>query len=211
MADIHRLRRAGGGVLRLLHALLPLELPGPWPSQGDQEIGLVFADVEGYTDFVAATDDDAAVAVLKTLDRAVAETLKTHGSGRVVKRLGDGLMIAATRATEAVPIAVQLVDAFARRSAQQGWDLRLRAGAHRGTCRRLGNDFFGYHVNLAARVADTAAGGEVLSTANALAGNHLDELGLSPHMAGSLQAKGVSSRVPLFAVHAVDSAEHGAA
>ena len=39
---------------------------------------------------------------------------------------------------------------------------RLRAGVHTGRPRRLGGDYFGVDVNVAARVAEAAGAGEVL-------------------------------------------------
>ena len=43
-------------------------------------------------------------------------------------------------------------------------DLRLRAGIHHGEAAVLGNDLVGHDVNVAARVTDSAKGGETLAT-----------------------------------------------
>jgi adenylate cyclase len=43
-----------------------------------------------------------------------------------------------------------------------GYRPQLRAGLHVGTPRKLGGDFLGVDVNIAARVAEAAKGGEVL-------------------------------------------------
>jgi adenylate cyclase len=119
---------------------------------------------------------------------------------RVVKRLGDGLMIVARDPAVALDLAVALVDGFRARTASCGWPLELRAGVHRGTCRRRDGDYFGYHVNLAARVAERAAAGDTLVTANALAGVDLSALGLRGSGTGTLQAKGVTRPVTLFSI-----------
>jgi class 3 adenylate cyclase len=71
---------------------------------------------------------------------------------------------------------------------------------HRGTTRRQNDDYFGYHVNLCARIAETATGSQVLATANVLAGVDLPDLDLVAGPAGELQAKGVASPVDLFLV-----------
>jgi eukaryotic-like serine/threonine-protein kinase len=42
--------------------------------------------------------------------------------------------------------------------------VRVRIGLHTGEMTREGDDFFGRHVNLAARVASGASGGEVLAS-----------------------------------------------
>jgi adenylate cyclase len=43
-----------------------------------------------------------------------------------------------------------------------GYSPQLRAGIHFGKPRKLGSDYFGVDVNVAARVADAAGPGEVL-------------------------------------------------
>ena len=44
----------------------------------------------------------------------------------------------------------------------------MRAGMHVGSPRRLGDDYLGVDVNVAARVADDASGGEFLVSGDAL-------------------------------------------
>jgi adenylate cyclase len=201
MTELRRIRRAGGNALRLLVDLLPDE----WdPRSGDEDVALVFADVEGYSDFVAETGDDAALAVLGVLDQVVEAALVGRRGARVVKRLGDGIMISARRSEDALRISAAIVREFGAEMRQLGWPLRLRAGTHRGTCRRQGDDYFGYHVNLAARVAEYAAGAQVLATPHVLAGVALPELGLDAVPEGTLRAKGVTAPLQLFSVHEPD-------
>lgn len=195
MQDLTRLRRTGEDALRLLVDLLPDE----WdPRSGQEYVTLVFADVEGFSTHVAEAGDDGALAVLAALDRAVDAALANRV--RVVKRLGDGLMLAGRRPGDAVLTAVDLVGGFDEAIAEEGLHLRLRAGAHRGTVHRQGADYVGYHVNLAARVAEAARGGQVLATANALAGLDLADLGVHTSTVGRLRGKGVNGPVELFAV-----------
>jgi adenylate cyclase len=198
MQDLARLRRAGGDALRALVTLLP---PDWDPRSGDEDVTLVFADIEGYSTYVADAGDDAALAVLDDLDTALEAALADHRA-RVVKRLGDGMMIVSRQPADALLVAVDLVGAFAERMAVAGLPLRLRAGVHRGTTRRQGDDYFGYHVNLAARVAQAARGGEALATRHALAGVDVEALGLYTAPAGRLRGKGVADAVELFAVSA---------
>jgi adenylate cyclase len=201
MTDIDRLRRAGGGVLRLLVDLIPVDLPTERHTKDEEvEMCLVFADVADYSDFVADAGDDAAIAILDVLDEIVEQVVDEHPDPRVVKRLGDGLMIATENPDEAVRIAVCLVEEFSHRTAELGAPLQLRAGVHRGTCRTRGGDVFGYHVNLAARVAASARPGRAIATAHALAGVDLDEHCLLAKPAGKLRAKGVNNPVALFRV-----------
>lgn len=203
MTDLRRLRRAGGGAIRLLVDLLPEE----WdPRLVDEDICVVFADISGYSDFVAAHGDDAAMAVLAVLEDQVSSAVTARRHVRVVKRLGDGLMLVASRSDDALDTAVTLVRSFDANAAAAGWPVRLRAGAHRGTSRRHADDYVGYHVNLAARIAEVAAGGVVLATAHALAGVDLPALRITARPAGELTAKGVTGPVDLFFVERVAEA-----
>jgi adenylate cyclase len=196
MQDLNRLRRAGEDAVRILVDLLPTE----WdPRSGQEYTTIVFADVAGYSTHVAAGGDDAAVIVLRGLDDAVDDALAGRRI-RVVKRLGDGLMLAARRPDEALGAMVEMVSSFDEAMDAQSVGLRLRAGAHQGTMRRQGSDYIGYHVNVAARVAERAAGGQVLTTANVLAGLDLEALGLHATPADALRDKGVNGAVELFEV-----------
>ncbi|HWH31662.1 MAG TPA: adenylate/guanylate cyclase domain-containing protein [Egibacteraceae bacterium] len=197
MTDLRTLRRAGGDALRLLVDLLP---PDWDPRSGEEETSIVFADVSGYSDFVAATGDDTALLVLAALDDAVAGALNGRKGARVVKRLGDGIMLAARRAGDGPAIAAELVAAFERAAQSHEWPLRLRAGVHRGVVRRQGEDRIGYHVNLAARVAEAAPPGRTLASEAALAGVDLAREGLAARPAGRLHAKGVNGPVAVRTV-----------
>lgn len=201
MSELRRLRRAGGGAFKLLVDLLPEDLD---PRTGSEEACLVFADISGYSDFVADGGDDVAMAVLSTLDRHVDDAVNAHRGVRVVKRLGDGLMVVTRTSSTALDTAVSLVEHFNASAIEAGWPVRLRAGAHRGTTRRQADDYFGYHVNLTARIADVARGGQVLATANVLAGVDLPALAVIARPAGELSAKGVTGPVDLFKVERLD-------
>jgi len=204
MTELRRLRRAGTSAVRLLVDLLPDE----WdPRSGTEDICVVFADISGYSDFVAEGGDDAAMAALSILNRQVAAVIDEHRGVRVVKRLGDGVMIVTRRSPDALDTATTLVAEFDRAAVAHGWPVRLRAGAHRGTTRRHADDYFGYHVNLAARITEAAIGSQVLVTAHALAGVDLPALGLTARPAGELAAKGVSGPVDLFEVQRLDAVD----
>lgn len=200
MTELRRLRRAGGGALRLLVELLPED----WdPRSGAEDVCLIFADISGFSAFVADGGDDAAMSVLAVLDQVVTSSIAGHRA-RVVKRLGDGVMIVARRSPDALDTAVSMVTAFDAAAEAQGWPVRLRAGTHRGTTRRQADDYFGYHVNLTARLAEAAEGGQILATANVLAGVDLPALQTVARPAGELLAKGVTGPVDLFTVARLD-------
>lgn len=119
-------------------------------------LAVAFTDLEGFTRFTAERGDEAASKLLAAHHRAVGPVVRSRG-GRVVKRLGDGLLLTFPEAEAAVLSCLELV-------AAQPEPLRLRAGAHVGDVMVTRDDVIGHTVNVAARVAESAKGGEVLVT-----------------------------------------------
>ena len=199
--DLEALIRAGESALRVITDALDDLNHDPRDDDARVTMSILFADIEGFSDLVARRGDDVAEALVDTLDLAVADATDASDAW-VVKRLGDGVMIACADPADAVEVLAALPDAFAAHGARLPERPRLRAGAHRGEVRRRGDDLFGYHVNVAARVAEHAAGGQALLTRSLL-----EQAALEPPLvavpAGVLVAKGVPERPELFAVHRV--------
>ncbi|MEJ7584065.1 MAG: adenylate/guanylate cyclase domain-containing protein [Acidimicrobiales bacterium] len=117
---------------------------------------VVFTDLENFTAYTSANGDDAAIALLAELHRVVGPVVRGRG-GRVVKRLGDGLMLSFPAPEAAVLAAVELVEVSPE-------PLRMRAGVHIGDAVVSRDDLIGHVVNVAARVTEAAKGGQVLVT-----------------------------------------------
>jgi adenylate cyclase len=77
----------------------------------------------------------------------------------------------------------------------------LRVGVHLGRPRRLGGDYLGVDVNIAARVAGAAAGGEVLVSERLLA--HVDAAQVGEARRRSLDAKGAPEGLAVYVVRPV--------
>lgn len=120
------------------------------------DLAIVFTDLEGFTRYTAAAGDEAASAMLADHHRAVGPLVRRRG-GRIVKRLGDGLMLSFPSSDAAVLAALELLDTAPD-------PLRLRAGVHCGEAVATRDDVIGHVVNVAARVAQSAKGGEVFVT-----------------------------------------------
>src|SRR3954453_10330627 len=71
---------------------------------------IVFTDLVGFTEFTATSGDDAAVELLAVQDRIVTSLLPTDA--RIVKELGDGLMLYFPAACGAVTTMLDVLDAF---------------------------------------------------------------------------------------------------
>jgi len=121
---------------------------------------IVFTDLVGFTEFTALSGDDAALELLATQARLVDEALPS--AARVVKELGDGLLLYFPDPAEAVQTGLDLQRRFEAASEATGMPLWIRVGMHAGAVRERGRDLVGHDVNVAARIVDVAAAGEVL-------------------------------------------------
>jgi adenylate cyclase len=136
--------------------LLAASSDGILESAATERRAVVFTDLEGFTRFTAHHGDDAASALLAEHHRVVGPVIRSRG-GRIVKRLGDGLLLIFPEPEAAVLAGLELVDA-------EPGPLRLRAGVNVGDIVVQRDDVIGHEVNVAARVTEAAEGGEVLVT-----------------------------------------------
>jgi adenylate cyclase len=126
-------------------------------DQATTPVTIVFTDLEGFTRYTSRAGDEAALALLADHHLVIGPIVRSRG-GKVVKRLGDGLMLSFPSAEAAVYAALELVESPPDA-------LRLRAGVHTGEAVIAKGDLIGHDVNVAARVAAAAKGGQVLATA----------------------------------------------
>lgn len=130
----------------------------------------LFADLAGFAALTEAHGDDHAADLVGAFCAEVGKLLPEHGAEQI-KSIGDALMIRVTSAANAIRLAVRIVDEVGGR---HGFPA-VRVGIHTGAAVAREDDWFGATVNLAARVADAAAAGEVLLT-NATRGAATKEL-----------------------------------
>jgi adenylate cyclase len=121
---------------------------------------IVFTDLSGFTEFTAIQGDAAAVALLEVQENIVSEGMGDRG--RIVKNLGDGLMLWIADACDALEVSLALQERFEERSMEDDLPLWVRIGMHFGRPLRRGSDLIGHDVNVAARIVDLAGPGEVL-------------------------------------------------
>jgi class 3 adenylate cyclase len=129
----------------------------------DGTVTIMFSDIEGSTEKTAALGDTKWMEVLKDHSAIIREQLKAH-DGFEVKSEGDGFMLAFQSGRKALQCAVAMQKAFEAHNEGAETPVRTRMGLHTGEVIKDGDDFFGIHVNLAARVASKARGGEILAS-----------------------------------------------
>ncbi len=161
---------------------------------------VAFTDICGFTEFTAVRGDRDALLLLGTQERVVRSCLPE--GARVVKELGDGLLLWFPDATSAVRTSLALQDEFESESAVAELPLWVRIGVHWGTPTKRGDDLIGHDVNIASRVADVAGPTEVVVTDQLLAqirpSDALDRFEIEE--LGPVVMKGLPDPVRLFRV-----------
>ena len=123
----------------------------------------VFADLAGFTGLTEERGDQYAARVVGRFSRRVRRLLREHRAYEV-KSLGDGVMLRAASAGDAVRLGLRIAQPTGARD-----DLpAVRVGVHTGPAVERDGDWFGTTVNVAARVCSHASPGEVLTTDAAL-------------------------------------------
>ncbi len=160
---------------------------------GRMRVAIVFADLAGYTKLTEEAGEAQAVDAVEQFVDRVEHTLPIEA--RVIKTLGDEVMIVGADATALTSWAVGL-----------GKDLpeglpAPRIGIHSGTAIYRDGDYYGREVNRAARVVARAGGGEVLVTRPVVdSANRQDGLGFD--LIGEVVLKGFNETTELFLAHA---------
>lgn len=175
------------GYGRLLHQLMPnsklLEFPGGdqfywlapnWHEIVDAQIEFIagipveapaergfavvmFTDIVSSTQSSMETGDTRWRALLDSHDRITRAVVHEH-RGETIKSTGDGFLCTFKSPLSAVKAALVL------RRDLAAIDLEIRAGLHAGEIEVRGHDISGAVVNLAARVAGSTEGDDILTT-----------------------------------------------
>ena len=160
----------------------------------------VFADIAGFTALTEAHGDEQAAALVKDFCGAIAEALPPSG-GSHVRTIGDAVMLRIPDPEKAIRLGLHVAsDLMLEHGAPA-----VRVGMHHGSAVEQDGDFFGAAVNLAARVAAEATGGEVLLTGTTAA-LAPDLRGVVYESRGRRRLRNVQEPVELFAAARVGAA-----
>ena len=210
------------GRLRRLRRFLTPQLADAVVSSGDEailqshrtEVAMVFADLRGWTRFVDAAEPEELMRVLREFHDVVGGLVKRFDA-TVGFLEGDGVQLFFN---DPIPIpdaplrAVRLACALREQMTEltalwrkRGYELELGVGAALGfaTCGEVGfegrSDYaaIGSVTNLASRLADEAAGGQILISQRLYAEIE-DQIDAEP--AGEFELKGFARPVTAFAV-----------
>ncbi|WP_055402792.1 MULTISPECIES: adenylate/guanylate cyclase domain-containing protein [unclassified Mycobacterium] len=186
-------REVGLGLLQVWQALTESVSRRP----ANPKVTLVFTDLVGFSSWSLQAGDEAALALLRQVARAIEPPLLDAG-GHIVKRMGDGLMAVFGDPTVAVRAVLAAKEAL-KSVEVAGHTPRMRVGIHTGRPQRLASDWLGVDVNIAARVMERATKGGVMvsgSTLDLIPQSELDAMGVVAKRARKSVFAGKATGVP---------------
>ena len=165
-------------------------------GRGERELTILFTDLVEFSTWALEAGDDRVLEMLRDVGKALEPPVKRHG-GEVVKRLGDGMMAVFPDSQAAYEAVLEACAALGE-IRDGDYEPHIRAGIHRGRPRKIGGDYLGVDVNVAARVADEASQDELLVTNAVL--EQLDTGGLKARKKRFFRVKGVPVDVEAFSL-----------
>ncbi len=157
---------------------------------------VMFTDIVGFTEFTALRGDDEALTLLALQEEIVNEEL--GDDARIVKHLGDGLMIWFSDPCAAIEAGLRLQERFEEASWSHDTPLWVRIGLHSGQQSRRGDDLIGHDVNVAARIVNVADTGEVLASEATVRSADGGVPNVAFHRLGPVVMKGIPNPISLF-------------
>lgn len=137
---------------------------------------VVFADLFGSTGVFESLGNAKATEVVTQITFWLASKFKAKG-GRVVKFLGDGVLILFKENRDAIAAVIEVQRAYEQRLAHGslGAYMPLRIGVARGDVEMVDDDCYGDAVNIAARLSELSGPHQIWAT-----GEVMDDRKLSP-------------------------------
>jgi adenylate cyclase len=160
---------------------------------GAVELTICFADLVEFTrlgEEIAPEELGLVAGRLEEMATAVAEP-----PVRLVKTIGDAVMLVAPGARELTEAALALTAAAEAEGEEFPW---LRAGLATGPTLPQSGDYYGRAVNLASRITGVARPGSVLLDGTTR--DAVGEAGFAYSFAGERRLKGIDARVKLFRI-----------
>jgi pilus assembly protein CpaF len=131
-------------------------------GQTEGTVTIMFTDVEGSTRLLSTRGFTESHEIMRAYETIIDEKVAEH-AGRRIKGLGDGFMISFGSVRHGVECALDIQRSIAAYSKQNPErKVKVRIGLNTGEVVEEAGDIFGAAVNVAARVASKARGGEIL-------------------------------------------------
>jgi len=159
-------------------------------ADGPLEATFAFVDLAGFTALNEAHGDEEAVNLADRFETLTRDSLAP--GDRLIKTIGDAVFLTFDDPDRALGGLTRLIEAA---TAEPGFPLP-RSGLHHGPAIARAGDVIGNSVNLAARVAGQAHGGQVLGTATIAAAAR--DRGVQVVDLGCFDMRNIGERVELY-------------
>jgi class 3 adenylate cyclase len=140
----------------------------PMPEGGqpgrpaDGTVTILFCDMVDYAGMTERLGDQASREVLRE-HHAIVRAAVAHHGGREINVQGDGFMVAFGGVARTLRCAIDIQRSFHQHLPRNdGERIAVHIGIHTGDALDEGDDYLGHTVIVASRLADAAAGGEIL-------------------------------------------------
>jgi adenylate cyclase len=183
------------------------------PSSGTNRrlATILFADIDGYSRLMRADEEQTLDDLRAHLTELVGPVVERF-HGRIVKTVGDGVLVEFASAVEAVRSAVELQRGMVERNIDTPAERRqaFRIGLHLGDIIVSDDDVFGDTVNLAARLQGLAEPGSIVLSASVYE-QVRDKLALPFRSQGARTLKNIDRPIRTYSLDAAALSETGGA
>lgn len=152
---------------------------------------VVFADLMGSTGVFETIGNARASKVVVQLTQWIGEVCSQH-HGRVIKTLGDGVLMTFHHAHDAIAAVVDLQRIHQKRMAHdaQATKLPIRIGVAHGDVEIVGDDCYGDAVNVASRLSDLSGAQQIWASGLSLDDSRLRMEGVRFRPLGLISIRG---------------------
>ena len=161
-------------------------------------VAIMATDVVGYSRMMEQDEAGTLASLKSRQDEILAPKVVQH-HGRIVKVMGDGVLVEFGSAVDAVQCAIELQEGFMKinMGIPESRQIILRIGVNVGDVIVDGADIYGDGVNVAARLEAMAEPGGILVSANAH--DHVTgKVGVAFEDLGEFELKNITKPVRVF-------------
>ena len=161
------------------------------PEQTHRHAAIMFTDIVGYKTLMGS-DEDKAFEVLKK-NQDIHNELIQQFKGKLIKEMGDGMLISFDLASDAVRCAIEIQKACKEQ------DIPLKIGVNSGEMVFAGADVLGDGVNIASRLQDNAQEGGIVISGKVYS-DIKNKAGIYTKFIGDKKLKNVDEPVKVYEV-----------
>lgn len=171
---------------------------------------IMFSDICGYSR-IMGEDEERALSLVETHNQVVASGAEQYG-GRIIKKMGDGLLAEFSSAVNAVRCAIAVQEAISEFNAEAAEKDRIyiRIGIHLGDVVVSDGDILGDGVNVASRIEPLAEPGGICISRDIL-DLIQNKIAIQAVHIGAKELKNISKQIDIYKLLIDAVSQHGPA